>query len=310
MQTGFVSHGDRCGATWLAADSDVLTRDAGRPCVVMAHGYGCTQDCGLMPFAERFASVGCDVLLFDYRGFGTSGGTRRQLVSHLRQREDYHAAIASARSRPGIDPDRVALWGTSYSGGHVVAVAAQDHRVAALIAQGAAVDGLAILTKAERADPQAPAGKGRRMIGKALLDVAHTLTGRPSVLVDSVGPPGEFAMLTDPDTYEDFLAMMGPTWRKEVCARSLLSLPFNRPVQLADQVECPALFVIAERDSIAPAAAVREAARRVGPQAEVVSYDCPHFAIYLAKKTVGETIFERSVTAQAEFLARVLRAAR
>lgn len=64
--------------------------------------------------------------------------------------------------------------------------------------------------------------------------------------------------------------------------------------------------MIAELDSIAPAAAVREAARRVGPQAEVVSYDCPHFAIYLAKKT----IFERSVTAQAEFLARVLRATR
>ncbi len=113
-------------------------------------------------------------------------------------------------------------------------------------------------------------------------------------------------MLTDPDTYEDFLAMMGPTWRKEVCARSLLSLPFNRPVRLADRVECPALFVIAEQDSIAPAAAVRETARRVGPQAEVVSYDCPHFQIYLSEQTTGDSIFERSVTAQTEFLARVL----
>ncbi|MCY7396445.1 MAG: alpha/beta fold hydrolase, partial [Nocardioides sp.] len=110
---------------------------------------------GLMPFAQRYAAAGLEVLLFDYRGLGTSGGGPRQLVSHRRQRQDYHAAIAFARARPGVDADRVVLWGTSYSGGHVGAVAAQDPRVAAVVSQGAAVDGLAVLRKPQRADPDA-----------------------------------------------------------------------------------------------------------------------------------------------------------
>ena len=85
------------------------------------------------------------MLVFDYRGFGTSDGAPRQDVNHRRHREDYHAAIAYARARRGVDPSRIAIWGSSYSGGHVIAVAAKDQRVAAVISQGAAMDGLAAL---------------------------------------------------------------------------------------------------------------------------------------------------------------------
>ena len=55
----------------------------------------------------------------------------RQNVDHRRHREDYHAAIATARGLAGVDPDRIVLWGSSYSGGHVVAVAAEDPQVPA-----------------------------------------------------------------------------------------------------------------------------------------------------------------------------------
>lgn len=301
-ETSFRSHGSRCGATLVAASASALDGPAGRPCVVMAHGFGCTRDSGLMPFAERFAAAGAEVLLFDYRGFGTSAGEPRQAVSHRRQRQDYRAAVAHARTLDGVDPDRIVLWGTSYSGGHVVAVAADDHRVAALIAQGAAVDGLAILRKDEKADPDAPTGKARRMVAAAVRDAVGALVRRPPVLVASVGAPGDFAMLTDPDSYDDYLAMMGPTWVREVCARSLLGVPFNRPVRLAEQITCPSLLVLAERDTIAPPDAVRETARRIGSEAEVVAFDCPHFDIYR-----GE-VFERSVTAQVAFLRRTVAA--
>ncbi len=70
----------------------------------MAHGFGTTRDSGLLPFAERFAAAGCDVLLFDYRGFGGSDGSPRQDVDHRRHREDYHAAVAAARARAGRRP--------------------------------------------------------------------------------------------------------------------------------------------------------------------------------------------------------------
>ncbi len=147
-----------------------------RPCVVMAHGFGCTRDGGLAPFAVRFAAAGCDVLLFDYRGFETSDGHPRQYVSHRRQRGDWRSAVAFARGMDNVDPERIALWGTPYAGGHVIAVAAGDQRAAAVIAQGAAVDGLAVLRKPERADPTASrSSKGFRMVVAA---VRHRCRGR------------------------------------------------------------------------------------------------------------------------------------
>ncbi len=110
----FPSHGVRCEAWHLPARSATFTTEAGRPCVVMAHGFGATRDSGLLPFAEQFADLGLDVLVFDYRGFGTSDtprGGQRQDVDHRRHREDYHAALAAARDLEGVDPDRIVLWG-------------------------------------------------------------------------------------------------------------------------------------------------------------------------------------------------------
>lgn len=293
------SRGIGLGATWFPAVSGDLAGPDGRPCVVMAHGFGCTRDGGLEPFAERFAAAGCHVVTFDYRGFGTSDGQPRQRVSYRRQRQDYAAVVASVRHLDDVDPDRVVVWGTSYSGGHVVAVAARDHRIAAVISQGAALDGLAILRKPEKTDPNTPRSKGPCMIAAALRDLSTVITRRDPVRVDSVGAPGDFALLTAED-FTDYLDLMGPTWRNAVCARSLLGLPFNRAVLRAGDVECPTLFVIAEQDTIAPPASVREAARRVGALAEIVTYDCPHFDIY------GGQVFEQSVTAQVGFLTRIL----
>ena len=108
----FISHGERCAASHLTARSDALTGKSGRPCVVMAHGFGGTRDSGLMPFAEPFAAAGMDVVLFDYRGFGDSEGEPRQDISVNKQRQDYHAAVDAARNLPGVDRDRIALGGT------------------------------------------------------------------------------------------------------------------------------------------------------------------------------------------------------
>jgi fermentation-respiration switch protein FrsA (DUF1100 family) len=112
----FTSGGVACAAWHLPANSSTFADPQGRPCVVMAHGFGGTRDSGLLRYAEPIAEAGIDALVFDYRGFGDSGGEPRQLVSFRRQREDYRAAVAAARSLPGVDPERIVLSGTSYSG--------------------------------------------------------------------------------------------------------------------------------------------------------------------------------------------------
>jgi dienelactone hydrolase len=104
------------------------------PCVVLGHGTAGTMD-RLFVYAEPFAAAGLAVLLFDYRGWGASDGQPRQVIDIGGQLEDWRAAIGFARGLDGVDPDRIALWGSSRSGGHVVAIAADDPRIAAVVAQ-------------------------------------------------------------------------------------------------------------------------------------------------------------------------------
>ena len=132
-EINFYSGDDDCAAWHFTAAGEAFADTSGRPCVVMAPGFASTRDTGgLVAYAEGFAAAGLHAVLFDYRGFAASGGSPRQLVSASRQRQDYHAAIAAARRLPGVDPERIVLWGISFSGGHVVRVAAEDARVAAL----------------------------------------------------------------------------------------------------------------------------------------------------------------------------------
>ena len=146
----FTSGNDRCSAWHFRARGDAFSGEGGRPCVVMAPSFGGTRDNSLTEYAEGFAAAGIDAVLFDYRGFGASGGSPRQLVSVRRQREDYHAALAAVRLLPGVDPARIVLWGSSYAGGHVVAVAAQDGRVGATISLTPAMDGLSVIVQLGR----------------------------------------------------------------------------------------------------------------------------------------------------------------
>jgi len=293
----FDSHGTRCEAWYLSATTEGLTTDRGRPCIVMAHGFGATRDAGLLPFAERFAAAGADVLVFDYRGFGTSEGTPRQDVNHLRHREDYHAAIAAARSRDGVDPARIAVWGSSYSGGHVIVVAAQDPRVCAVISQGAAMDGLAALFGVREASGN---GKTAALTAAGLRDAVRGLIRRAPQFVPIVGPEGSAAVISAPGAEDGYQVIMGPTFRNEMCARGILRIALNRPVRHAAKVTCPAFVVIAEHDNIAPVTSVHEVVKILGDRAESLSFDCGHFDIY-----VGE-IFATSVARQVEFLRRVL----
>lgn len=95
------------------------------PCVVMAHGFAGTMD-WLRRSAERFASAGIAALTFDYRNFGASGGQPRQLIDIDGQLEDWRAAIRFAREHAELDPQRIALWGSSLAGGHVITLAASE----------------------------------------------------------------------------------------------------------------------------------------------------------------------------------------
>jgi dienelactone hydrolase len=172
----FSSSGDECRA-WL-----FLPEAQRPPLVILGHGLGGTREDGLEPFARRFAGAGIAALVFTYRHFGDSGGQPRQLLDIQRQLGEWAAALAYARTLAEIDTTRIALWGTSFGGGHVLVAAARDGEVAAVVSQCPFTDGIAA-TRA--ANPRA-------LLGSAVVavrDVVANLRGRPPVTVALVGRP-------------------------------------------------------------------------------------------------------------------------
>jgi pimeloyl-ACP methyl ester carboxylesterase len=293
----FRSNGTRCAAWHFRGRGDAFASDRGRPCVVMAHGFGGTRDTGLRGFAEGFAAAGLDVLLFDYRGFGASSGTPRQLVSFRRQRADYRVAIAAARQLDGVDPDRIVLWGTSFSGGHVVPVAVADGRIAAIVAMTPAMDGLAALVAMFR---QGGVRRVAPLVAHGIRDVVRALAGRPPHHIPIVGEPGSTAVLAGPGALEGYTALAGPTWRNEVCARVALEVAFNRPIRHAARLRTPLLVQVGDHDSVTPPASSRRTAARAGSYGELRAYAVDHFDVYDGPAQ------QRALSDQIEFLGRHL----
>ena len=152
-----MSEGTRMSAEVFAPEGP---EDEALPTIVMSHGWGGTAET-LRHTASVFAKAGYLVITFDYRGWGESdarlilGGPEpeekdgkliaevkevREVVDPIDQTTDILNAISWAAGEPRCDPDRIGLWGSSYSGGHVVYVAARDPRVKAFVSQVGAMD--------------------------------------------------------------------------------------------------------------------------------------------------------------------------
>lgn len=273
----FSSKSTTCRAWFYPAQNESLVDAAGAPCLVMAHGLGGTRDAGLEPYALKFADAGIAVVLFDYRYFGASDGTPRQLLSVSAQLADWAAAIKAARGIDGVDAGRIALWGSSFSGGHVIVAAATDKRVAAVSAQGPMMDGQsAVLNVLRRSGPL----HLLKLVCAGLRDVLANLAGAEPYLIPIVGKPGTLAAMNTPDAYDGFTAITPPDWRNEMSARTLLTLALYRPGRKIDRLRCPALIQICDEDSVAPAAAAEAAAARGRENVTERHYRIGHFDIY------------------------------
>lgn len=164
-----MSEGTRMSAEVFApSDSDGKKL----PTIIMSHGWGGTAK-ALRPDAVAFARAGYLVITFDYRGWGKSdsrlilAGAKpekkdgkviaevkevREVVDPIDQTADIMNAIHWAAGDERCDAERIGLWGSSYSGGHVVYVAARDPRVKAFVSQVGAMDSRwTIATPAARA---------------------------------------------------------------------------------------------------------------------------------------------------------------
>lgn len=291
VEVGFPSGSEQCAAWLYRPDGPPKPR----PLVIMAHGLGADREMGLDRYARRFATAGMGVLVFDYRHFGASGGTPRQVIHIGRQREDWRAAIAFARTLRGFDATRIALWGTSFGGGHVLSIAHEDDYLAAVVAQCPFTSGWA-----------AARAKGPISLFKtgtvATTDVLVGPIRRKPVGVRLAGRKRSAALMSASDVPEGFgrLAEESAQYQPKVAARIGLSVLFDSPWRRTKGIKVPVLYAVCDNDSVAPVAPTLKAAERT-KHAVVKRYPIGHFDIYF------DDWFEKAVYDQADFLVSVLR---
>lgn len=272
----FDAHGTAYGADLYRP----CTATEPMPCVVVGHGFSGTKGLAQV-YAEQFAGAGFAVLVFDYRHFGASGGQPRQIVDVRKQREDYQAAVKFARSLPDIDPERIAIWGTSLSGGHVVAVASEDPRIAAVVAQAPMIDAEKTGRTRWQRLRRAVTRSSLRLFAAVGRDLLHAALHRPPYLTPVIGQPGDAAVFTGPDARDAFAALGGEQagWRNAFAPRFLFGLPRYRP-GTAERLVQPLLVCVADHDLEASPTFAVEVAKR-SPRGEVRHFPAGHFDVYI-----------------------------
>ena len=209
------------------------------PTIIMAHGYSAVKEMYLDKFAEKFAEAGLASLVFDHRNFGASDGKIRQEIDPWQQIRDYRDAITYAETLSQTDVDRIGVWGSSYSGAHVIVVGATDRRVKCVSSQVPLISGHNNAQRLVRADFiagfQAAMAADRR---------ARYQGEAPAMVpVVSENPAGPAALPTS-DSWTWFTEtqkLRAPSWRNEVTLRSVemfmdyepgAYLPFVSPTPL------------------------------------------------------------------------------
>lgn len=264
----FDSGGTRCAA-WLTLPGN----PGPHPGVVLAHGLGATHDMMLATYEQRFAAAGIATLAFDYRCTGDSDGAPRQHISLRDQRDDVVSATAWLRTRAGIDPGRIALWGTSLGALNVVRAAARSH-IAAAVIQCPIVHGPA-------AARRLGLGAVLRMTPASTADLLRGLLRQDRRYIPIVGEPGTRAMVTVAGALAGWNSTVPPGGRfdNRIAAADATALVTASALREARKVRAPLLVCACDRETLTdPKYGMRVA--HTAPYGVLKRYPSDHFEIY------------------------------
>jgi len=249
--------------------------------VVMSHGFSAVKEMYLDRFAERFAEAGLAALVYDNRNFGASDGEPRQEIDPWAQVRDYRDAITFAASRPEVDAERIGIWGSSYSGGHVLVVGAVDRRVKCVACQVPLVSGHDNFRALVRAD-FIPLFRGQFEADRAARYRGEAPSMVPVVDEDPLAP----SALPTPDSWSWFTdthEQRAPAWRNEVTLRSVeLFTEYEPGVYLPWISPTPLLMCVAEHDVLTPTDLAIAAFGRANEPKKLVILPGGHFDAYVA----------------------------
>lgn len=253
----------------------VLRRPPGQgpfPGIVQGPGWLGLKDAKLyLPYHEALTEAGFAVLIFDYRGFGDSGGDRNTLSPAL-QLEDLVNAVTYLQTRDDIADDRIGVFGSGGTGGgNAVLLAAHDRRVRCAVSQVPVADGEDWLRRMRRGY------EWHEFLDRLDADRRERVTSGKGEMVH----PREEIMVPTPER-------RATNVKKDVDDRVPTSVPLRsaeaiiayKPLHVASRVE-NLLVVAVEDDAVTPtehAVALYEEAAE--PKKLIMQSQTTHYAAY------------------------------
>ena len=267
-----------------------LTRPA--PGVVMGNGFASVRQMYLPEYARAFADAGFAVLTIDYRFLGGSDGQPRQQVLPSAQCDDLRNALTWLGQHPWVDADRLALWGTSFAGGHALRIAAIDRRVRAVVAQVPAVGLWRYLRLA--GDEVAAAFRQRALAERLRYHASGQVRD-----IAITAPPGEDSVL-GPDGYDWHRTNESrhTTFHNRIAAHSLDACLDYDPAVFVDEISpTPLLMLLADADTTTPSEIALSAYHRAKQPKQLVTFPGCHYDVY-----DNDSVKRQVITATTDFL--------
>jgi pimeloyl-ACP methyl ester carboxylesterase len=204
---------------------------------------------GIPNVAEAFQKANITALIYDPRSVGFSDGEPRNDVDPYKQIEDYFDAITCLCNLPGVDKNRIAIWGISLSAAVALCATTYDPRVKVAIAICPALQYIY--------DPQ----KMTKVVTKCIQDRESQIKGNPPLyipMLDKIGSnPAGFQLGYEGDKAVKFLesgVVLAPNFVNRTTIQSYHRLLRWRPASIfQDLKDTPVLFIVPENDNLCPA---------------------------------------------------------
>ena len=248
-----------------------------RPAVSLCHGFAAVKEHRLERFAHAFAEAGFVVLVHDHRNFGASDGTPRHDIDPWVQIADWRRAISYLETLPEVDPDRIGIWGSSFSGGHALILAATDQRVKCVVSQVPTISGFE--QSRRRVSPDAMPGFLASLTDDLRAQHHGSLARLQAVVSDD---PAEPAAYRSPDAVAFYSQDLGAAaWTNPVTLRSTFSARMYEPGTWVSRISpTPLLMVVATDDRLTMTDLELEAYERALEPKRLVMIPGGHFDPY------------------------------
>ncbi|KAI3329678.1 alpha/beta-hydrolase [Ustulina deusta] len=269
----------------------LYTVDGPAPAIIMSHGFNCVKEMTLPDVAEAFHSHGFNVLLYDARSVGASGGQPRNLLNPLQMAEDLSDIYTYVAGLPSVDSSQIVLWGMSFGAVVSATSAAVDRRPKAIVM----VCPLFSYVKPDRAD---------KAYVQLIKDRVSQLRGNEAYSLPPFTPKGDnpigFGGAGGSGGIRAYQLMKAaselghPDFRDRITLQTYQKLALFRPKEYMDMIKAPVMMVIPELDDISPPEEQREAFDRIkAPKQEYFAKGKDHLNIATgdgSKEMVAATV--------------------